>query len=124
MRSKPPGRKDWMKRLSKRYVGIEEEVVVEEDCVSTYYLREFLVKNKPETIDWFVKSEEIKKEPSKYRRKIPNALSREEVEVDLNNRLEKKKNQNNKNHVDQLKNFIGFHWKSIKPEYWDVFDKA
>ena len=96
----------------------------EEDCVSTYYLREFLVKNKPETIDWFVKSEEIKKEPSKYRRKIPNALSREEVEVDLNNRLEKKKNKNNKNLVDQLKNFIGFHWKSIKPEYWDVFDKA
>ena len=35
MRSKPPGRKDWMKRLSQRYVGIEEEVVVEEDCVST-----------------------------------------------------------------------------------------
>ena len=24
-----------MKRLSQRYVGIEEEVVVEEDCVST-----------------------------------------------------------------------------------------
>ncbi|MDB3949760.1 TM0106 family RecB-like putative nuclease [Candidatus Pelagibacter sp.] len=96
----------------------------EEDCVSTYHLREFLVKNKPESVDWFVKPEEIKKEPSKYRRKIPNALSREEVEVDLNNRLEKKKNKNNKNLVDQLKNFIGFHWKSIKPEYWDVFDKA
>jgi len=96
----------------------------EEDCVSTYHLREFLVKNKPESIDWFVKPEEIKKEPSKYRRKIPNALSREEVEVDLNNRLEKKKNKNNKDIVDQLKNFIGFHWKSIKPEYWDVFDKA
>ncbi|MDA8933306.1 TM0106 family RecB-like putative nuclease [Candidatus Pelagibacter ubique] len=96
----------------------------EEDCVSTYHLREFLIKNKPESIDWFVKPEEIKKEPSKYRRKIPNALSREEVEVDLNNRLEKKKNKNNKNIVDQLKNFIGFHWKSIKPEYWDVFDKA
>ena len=96
----------------------------EEDCVSTYHLREFLIKNKPESIDWFVKPEEIKKEPSKYRRKIPNTLSREEVEVDLNNRLEKKKNKNNKNLVDQLKNFIGFHWKSIKPEYWDVFDKA
>ena len=27
----------------------------EEDCVSTYHLREFLVKNKPESIDWFVK---------------------------------------------------------------------
>ena len=67
----------------------------EEDCVSTYHLREFLVKNKPESIDWFVKPEEIKKEPSKYRRKIPNALSREEVEVDLNNRLEKKKNKSN-----------------------------
>lgn len=33
MRSKP-ARKDWMKRLSERYIGIEEEKVVEEDCVS------------------------------------------------------------------------------------------
>ena len=98
-----------------------------EDCISTYHLREFLVKNKPETIDWFLKPEEIKKEdqePNKYRRKVPNKLSREEVEVDLNNRLEKKKNKTNKNFVENLKNFIGFHWKSNKPEFWEVFDRA
>jgi len=99
----------------------------EEDCISTYLLREFLVKNKPENIDWFVKQEEITKEgeePNKYRRKAPNKLSREEVEVDLNNRLEKKKNKTNKKFVENLKNFIGFHWKSNKPEFWEVFDRA
>ena len=99
----------------------------EEDCVSTYHLREFLVKNKPESIDWFLRAEEVNKEdqePNKYRRKVPNKLSREEVEVDLNNRLEKKKNKTNKNFVENLKNFIGFHWKSNKPEFWEVFDRA
>ena len=99
----------------------------EEDCISTYLLREFLVKNKPENIDWFVKLEEITKEgeePNKYRRKASNKLSREEVEVDLNNRLEKKKNKTNKKFVENLKNFIGFHWKSNKPEFWEVFDRA
>ena len=99
----------------------------EEDCISTYHLREFLVKKKPENIDWFLKTEEVKKEDqaqNKYRRKIPNKLTREEVEVNLNNRLEKKKNKTNKSFVDHLKNFIGFHWKSNKPEYWDVFDRT
>jgi len=99
----------------------------EEDCISTYLLREFLVKNKPENIDWFVKLEEITKEgeePNKYRRKASNKLSREEVEVDLNKRLEKKKNKTNKKFVENLKNFIGFHWKSNKPEFWEVFDRA
>ncbi|MBL6759032.1 MAG: TM0106 family RecB-like putative nuclease [Pelagibacteraceae bacterium] len=99
----------------------------EEDCISTYELREFLVKKKPDSIDWFAKKEEIKKEdkePNPYRRKTPNKLSREEVELDLNNKLEKKKNKTNKDFVEQLKNFIGFHWKSNKPEFWEVFDRA
>ena len=99
----------------------------EEDCISTYYLREFLVKNKPENINWFLKPEPIKKEDQethKYRRKTPNKLSREEVELDLNNRLEKKKNKSNESFVENLKNFIGFHWKSNKPEFWEVFDRA
>ena len=98
-----------------------------EDCISTYYLREFLVKNKPENINWFLKPEPINKEDKeshKYRRKTPNKLSREEVELDLNNRLEKKKNKSNENFVENLKNFIGFHWKSNKPEFWEVFDRA
>ena len=99
----------------------------EEDCISTYLLREFLVKNKPDNIDWFKKPEPVKKEDqeeTKYRRKTPNKLSREEVELDLNNRLEKKKNKSNEDFVENLKNFIGFHWKSNKPEFWEVFDRA
>ena len=58
----------------------------EEDCISTYYLREFLVKNKPENINWLLKPEPINKEDQeshKYRRKTPNKLSREETELDL-----------------------------------------
>ena len=55
----------------------------EEDCISTYQLREFLVKNKPTNIDWYFKPADNKtenKEPNKYRRKVPNKLSREEVD--------------------------------------------
>ena len=32
-----------------------------EDCKSTFYLREFLVKNKPNSIDWFSIPEEVEK---------------------------------------------------------------
>ena len=117
---------NWIATKNEKY---KQDIIKynEEDCISTYLLREFLVKNKPENIDWFVKQEEITKEgeePNKYRRKASNKLSREEVEVDLNNRLEKKKNKTNKKFVENLKNFIGFHWKSNKPEFWEVFDRA
>ena len=37
----------------------------EEDCISTFHLREFLVSNKPESIDWFFKKEKNRKEISK-----------------------------------------------------------
>ena len=117
---------NWIATKNEKY---KQDIIKynEEDCISTYLLREFLVKNKPENIDWFVKQEEVTKEgeePNKYRRKASNKLSREEVEVDLNKRLEKKKNKTNKKFVENLKNFIGFHWKSNKPEFWEVFDRA
>ena len=117
---------NWIATKNEKY---KQDIIKynEEDCISTYLLREFLVKNKPENIDWFVKQEEVTKEgeePNKYRRRASNKLSREEVEVDLNNRLEKKKNKTNKKFVENLKNFIGFHWKSNKPEFWEVFDRA
>ena len=96
----------------------------EEDCVSTYQLREFLVKNKPESIDWFVKQEEIKKEPSKNRKKTEDKISREDIEIDLIEKLEKKKNKNNNSFVENLQNLVGFHWRDKKPDLWDVFDRA
>jgi hypothetical protein len=95
-----------------------------EDCVSTYQLREFLVKNKPESIDWFVKPEEIKKEPNKYRKKTEDKISREDIEIDLIERLEKKKNKQNHSLVENLQNLVGFHWRDKKPDLWDVFDRA
>ena len=48
----------------------------EEDCISTYLLREFLVKKNQSLYDWFVKQEEIKKEPSKNRKKTEDKISR------------------------------------------------
>ena len=33
----------------------------EEDCKSTFYLREFLVQNKPESIEWYSLTEEAEK---------------------------------------------------------------
>ena len=32
---------------------------IKEDCVSTFHLREFLISNKPEHINWFSKKEKI-----------------------------------------------------------------
>jgi uncharacterized protein len=96
----------------------------EEDCISTYQLREFLVKNKPESIDWLVKPEEIKKEPNKYRKKTEEKISREDIEIDLIERLEKKKNKQNHSLVENLQNLVGFHWRDKKPDLWDVFDRA
>ncbi|MDA7444937.1 TM0106 family RecB-like putative nuclease [Candidatus Pelagibacter ubique] len=95
-----------------------------EDCVSTYHLREFLVKNKPESIDWFVKPEEIKKEPSKYRKKSEDKITREDIEIDLIERLTNKKNKKNHLFVENLQNLVGFHWRDKKPDLWDVFDDA
>ena len=96
----------------------------EEDCVSTYHLREFLVKNKPEAIDWFIKPEEIKKESNKYGKKIEDKVSREDIEIDLIERLENKKDKKNNLFVENLQNLVGFHWRDKKPDLWDVFDRV
>ena len=117
---------NWIATKNEKY---KQDIIKynEEDCISTYQLREFLVKNKPTNIDWYFKPADNKtenKEPNKYRRKVPNKLSREEVEIDLNKRLEKKKNKKNDIFVENLRNFVGFHWRSNKPEFWEVFDRA
>ena len=113
----------WIATKSEKY---KKDIISynEEDCISTYQLREFLVKNKPESIDWFVKPEEIKKEPNKYRKKTENKISREDIEIDLIERLEKKKNKQNHSLVENLQNLVGFHWRDKKPDLWDVFDRA
>ena len=54
-----------------------------EDCVSTYHLREFLVKNKPESIDWFSITEETEKRSVEKK-------DWEKIEVELKKSLEKK----------------------------------
>jgi predicted RecB family nuclease len=99
----------------------------EEDCISTYLLREFLVKNKPKNIDWFIKEidDPIKNDDTnKYRKKTENKVSREDIEIDLIQKLEKKKNKKNNFFVENLQNLVGFHWRDKKPDLWDVFDRA
>ena len=99
----------------------------EEDCISTYKLREFLIKNKPESIEFFSNDDEDVtdiKPANKYRRKDDNKPSREEVEATLYERLKKKKNKKNTAFVENLENLVGFHWRDKKPDLWDVFDRA
>ena len=66
----------------------------------------------------------IKKEPSKYRKKNENKISREDIEIDLIERLTSKKNKKNNLFVENLENLVGFHWRDKKPDLWDVFDDA
>ena len=99
----------------------------EEDCISTYLLREFLKGKKPKNIDWFDKDidEDSKSNASsKYRKKTENKVSTEDVEIDLIKRLEIKKNTKNTFFIENLQNLVGFHWRDKKPDQWDVFDRA
>ena len=59
-----------------------------EDCVSTFYLREFLVEKKPESIDWFSVTDETEK-------KSKEKKSWEEIETELLKSLEKEEIKKN-----------------------------
>ena len=65
-----------------------------EDCISTYELREFLIQKKPKNIEWFslkkIEEKNKKEDEKKQQKKHPNKKTREEIEIDLINRLEKK----------------------------------
>ena len=90
----------------------------EEDCISTFHLREFLVSNKPESIDWFSKKEKTEK---KYQNKKP-VEEWEKVEADLLKSLEKKSLKDNPL-TETIRNLIGFHRREQKPEWWAIFDR-
>ena len=65
-----------------------------EDCISTYELREFLIQKKPKNIEWFslktIEEKNKKEDEKKQQKKHPKKKTREEIEIDLINRLEKK----------------------------------
>ena len=88
----------------------------EEDCVSTYDLREFLCKNKPDNIPDFSQSDEEKDMNSEFK-------DFEKREIDLINQLEKKRNKENTKMVDDLISLVGFHRREAKPDIWAYYDR-
>ena len=86
-----------------------------EDCKSTFHLREFLVKNKPNSIDWFSIPEEVEK-------KSHDTKSWEEVETEILKSLGKKDIIKNPL-TETIKNLVGFHRREQKPEWWEMFDR-
>ena len=93
----------------------------EEDCVSTFHLRDFLVSKKPESIDWFSKKEKPEKPEKKYQNKKP-VEEWEKVEVNLLKSLEKKNLKDNPL-TETIRNLIGFHRREQKPEFWAIYDR-
>ena len=86
-----------------------------EDCISTFHLREFLIKNKPESIEWYSITEEAEK-------KSHDKKTWEEVETELLESLDKKELAK-KPLTETIKNLVGFHRREQKPEWWEIFDR-
>ena len=88
----------------------------EDDCISTYQLRNFLIKYKPENINFFVKSEEEKEKKSKEK-------SWEITSSELIKDLKKILNKDQRTIVDDLIDLVGFHRREQKPEYHFFYDR-
>jgi len=87
----------------------------EEDCISTFRLREFLVEKKPESIEWFSINE---KKEEKSKEKKPWEI----IEKELLESLEEKKHSKNPI-TETIKNLIGFHRREQKPDWWAIYDR-
>ena len=103
--------------LSSKDKKTKEDIIEynKEDCISTYHLREFLIKIKPESIEWFSIPEETEKRSTEKK-------DWEKIEVELKKSLEKKENAKNPL-TETIKNLVGFHRREIKPEWWETFDR-
>ena len=88
----------------------------EEDTVSTYDLRKFLLEHKPDNIPDFSQSDEEKDMNSEFK-------DFEKKEIDLINQLEKKRNKENTKIVDDLISLVGFHRREAKPDIWAYYDR-
>jgi len=98
--------------------GLMQEIINynEEDCVSTYDLREFLLKNRPKGLPWFSQTHEDKEKNS----------SLKDFEINENllvEQLESKKNKTNVKFIDDLISLVGFHRREAKPSIWAYYDR-
>jgi len=88
----------------------------EEDCISTFDLREFLKEKRPKDFKWFSQSDEEKNKNSEVK-----DFEVKEHKVLL--KLESKKNKDNETIVNNLKDLAGFHRRESKPKYWDHYKR-
>ena len=104
--------------LIKKKETVKKDIIDynEDDCISTYQLRNFLIKYKPENINFFVKSEEEKEKKSKEK-------SWEITSSELIKDLKKILNKDKRTIVDDLIDLVGFHRREQKPEYHFFYDR-
>ena len=88
----------------------------EDDCKSTFELRKFLLKYKPENIEWFTISRDEKEKKSKEK-------SWEKTSSELIKDLSKDLVKNKKTIINDLIDLVGFHRREQKPEYWRFYDR-
>tara|TARA_B100000787_G_scaffold165297_1_gene149017 strand:+ start:234 stop:3689 length:3456 start_codon:yes stop_codon:yes gene_type:complete len=88
----------------------------EDDCISTFELRNFLIKRKPDNIDFFKKTAEEIERKSKDKEWEKNSS-------DLINQLNQLLVKNEKTIINDLIDLVGFHRREQKPEWWRFYDR-
>jgi len=88
----------------------------EEDCISTYELREFLLKNRPKDLPWFSQLSEEKVE----NKEKPDFEINENLLIE---QLESKSNIDNEKFINDLISLVGFHRRERKPDNWAYYDR-
>ena len=88
----------------------------EEDCVSTFDLREFLLKERPKDFNWFTQTDEEKS-------KNLEVKDFELKETSVRLKLLSKKKKDNEKIINDLVDLVGFHRREDKSKYWAKFDR-
>ena len=104
--------------LSSKKESLKQDIINynKDDCISTYELRDFLMKERPKDMPLFSLSEDDQKEHEEEK-------EWEKKDKELIKNLEKKKNVDNKEFINNLKSIVGFHMRESKPEFWAMYDR-
>ena len=87
-----------------------------EDCISTHDLRQFLLTKRPKELPWFSQTHEEKDQNK----------DKKDFEINENlliEKLESKRNQENKEFINNLIDLVGFHRREAKPSNWAYYDR-
>ena len=88
----------------------------EEDCVSTFDLREFLIKERPKDFKWFSKTDDEKN-------KNLETKDFEVKETAVLLKLASKRKKENEKIIDNLTDLVGFHRRENKPKFWEYYER-